>query len=106
MMRLVMLGVLFTAAVTPLVNKNDLPPRTIKIDGESHPERIPDHWIWRSSLLLLTEVSRTGIQKDLAEILPLSDEDADVLYKEAGQQAKRNADCQARIDARKKALEE
>jgi hypothetical protein len=82
------------------------PPETITIHGRDHPERIPDHWLWRTVFLKLSEISRSGARGDLAHVLPLSAADAQVLYMEAGQQARRDDDCERAIVMRKDELKE
>lgn len=81
------------------------PPGVVKIDGETHPERIPDHWVWRAAFRFLTEIQRTNQQADISLGLPLSAADAAVLYREAAAQASRDATCQARVDTKKQAME-
>lgn len=82
------------------------PPGTVAIVGHDHPERIPDHWLWRSVFLKLSEISRSGQRGDLAHALPLSAADAQVLYMEAGQQGRRDDDCDRALQLRRDELKE
>jgi hypothetical protein len=78
----------------------------VVIDGREHPERIPDHWLWRSAFLKLAEIAKAGVQGDLSRALSLSAADAEGLYREAGLQARRDDDCAAAMQARKDELQE
>jgi hypothetical protein len=83
-----------------------VPPETMVINGGEHPERIPDHWVWRSVFLKLAEIAKAGAQGDLSRALPLSAGDAQVLYREAGLQARRDDDCAREIQSRQEELRE
>jgi hypothetical protein len=78
--------------------------KTIRIDGNETPERIPDHIVWRNNFLRLSEIKKLGAEADLAYDLPLSKPDADVFYKEAVLQPQRDADCHKRMVTKREEL--
>lgn len=97
----------WTQAVSPPSTNStspQVPEGTIKIEGSEHPEQIPDHWVWRASFLMFATLAQAGQEKDLDSVLTLSPDDSKVLYKEAGLQARRDADCLRAIQSRQDEL--
>jgi len=96
--------ILTAASSGPLVGQT--PPNVVRIDGSETPEKIPDHTVWKSNFVRLSEIKKAGGEKDLAWDLPLSQADADALYKEAALQPQRDQECQAHVTARLTELRE
>ncbi len=69
----------------------------LMIDGKAHPELIPDHEIWRTSLLHLAS-ARPSVLERLKRILSLSKLEEDLVLKEAQAQQSRDATCRERLD--------
>lgn len=72
------------------------PPNTVRIDGNEHPERIPDHWLWRATFLRVQTLKQQGDAHPLAD-LTLSATDANALFREAALQPGRDEECRERL---------
>lgn len=99
----------WTQAVSPPSTSStspQVPEGTIKIEGSEHPEQIPDHWVWRAAFLKLATFKQEGQEASLESVLPLSEADAKVIYKEASLQLRRDDECLRAIQAKQTELSE
>jgi hypothetical protein len=103
-MRLALLLGLLCVALSQSPAAQQAPPKTTEIEGSAHPELIPDHAVWRSAFLRLSETRRMRGEAELAYDLPLAKADAGVLYAEAVLEPQRDAACASRYRARQEAL--
>lgn len=95
-----------TPSSAPAQTPQGPPPGMTEFDGSKTPELIPDHVVWRGALNFLGELRRSGDEEGIADLIPLSKADFEIVYREALVQRTRDETCQKKYRAREAALAE